>query len=122
MAAALGLVLAHGQHGAVLGVGQRLVQVLADVELVEPDGTVVGQADVLRHHQRGLDGLGAEVALLQPPGPGQALGVQGEAQAQLQPAPVPEAEQAVGLGLEAQRRARPKQGGGAAIGVEPEGW
>ena len=70
MAAALGLVLAHGQHGAVLGVGQRLVvQVLADVELVEPDGTVVGQADVLRHHQRGLDGLGAEVALLQPARP-----------------------------------------------------
>ena len=48
MAAAHGLVLAHRQHDAALGVRERrVIEVLADVVLVLTNGAVVGEREVL---------------------------------------------------------------------------
>jgi len=65
------------------------VQVLADVELVDPQGTRRGERDVVRVHEVDIAGPGARVGDLDVPGPCGPVAAEGEGR--------PPAERAVGV-------------------------
>ena len=113
-------VLPRGQQPAVAGMRQRLVvEVLADVGLVQPDGGPGRQRQVLQVDQVQPQRQRAGVVQLHMPEPGVCCGRQHQLHPVLHTAPIALVPHAATVRLLAARRRRPQQGHwrGAAIGL-----